>query len=75
MKQLMLACHNGNDAQGRMPPAASANFAGANYAPLFFHLLPCIEQDNTWKMAAWLDSTAPLKSSLPPLQERSGMGR
>src|SRR5580658_8829010 len=54
MKQLGLATHNCNDTQGRMPPQAS-NFAGAYLGPLFFHLLPYIEQENTWKQAAYLD--------------------
>ncbi|HEX5272510.1 MAG TPA: DUF1559 domain-containing protein [Gemmataceae bacterium] len=57
MKQLGLAAHNCNDTMGRMPPQA-ATFGGAYYGPLFFHLLPYVEQDNVWKMAAWLDYTA-----------------
>jgi prepilin-type N-terminal cleavage/methylation domain-containing protein len=56
LKQIGLACHNCNDTQGRMPPQA-ATFGGAYYAPLFFHLLPYIEQDNVWRMATWLDYT------------------
>jgi prepilin-type N-terminal cleavage/methylation domain-containing protein len=65
MKQLMLACHNCNDVQGRLPPAASANFAGAYYAPLFFHLLPYIEEDNVWKMAVYLDYNARVGQTNP----------
>jgi prepilin-type N-terminal cleavage/methylation domain-containing protein len=57
LKQLGLALHNCQDTQGRLPPMA-ATFAGAYYAPLFFHLLPYIEQGNTWNMAAWMDPTA-----------------
>jgi prepilin-type N-terminal cleavage/methylation domain-containing protein len=57
LKQITLACHNCNDTQGRMPPQA-ATFGGAYYAPLFFHLLPYIEQDNVHKAAAWLDFRA-----------------
>ncbi len=53
LKQMGLALHNCNDTQGRLPPQA-ATFGGANYAPLLFHLLPYVEQDNTWKAAgAW----------------------
>jgi prepilin-type N-terminal cleavage/methylation domain-containing protein len=50
IKQLSLALHNCNDTQGRMPPLAGT-FGGAFYAPLMFHLLPYVEQDNTWKAA------------------------
>jgi prepilin-type N-terminal cleavage/methylation domain-containing protein/prepilin-type processing-associated H-X9-DG protein len=57
LKQIGIACHNANDTYGRLPPQAST-FAGAYYAPLLFHLLPFVEQDNTWKMATWLDYNA-----------------
>jgi prepilin-type N-terminal cleavage/methylation domain-containing protein len=57
LKQLGLAVHNCNDTLGRLPPQAGT-FGGAYYAPLFFHLLPYIEQDNTWKAAAYLDYAA-----------------
>jgi prepilin-type N-terminal cleavage/methylation domain-containing protein len=56
LKQQLLAAHNCNDTHGRLPPQA-ATFGGAYYAPLYFHLLPFIEQDNVYKMAAWLDYT------------------
>jgi hypothetical protein len=42
---------------GRLPPQAG-NFGAAYLAPLLFHLLPYIEQDNVYKMAVWLDYTA-----------------
>ena len=54
LKQQVLATHNCNDTFGRLPPQA-ATFGGAFYAPLYFHLLPFIEQDNVYKMARWLD--------------------
>src|SRR5262245_61687935 len=54
LKQQALAAHNCNDTFGRLPPQ-SATFGAAYYAPLYFHLLPFIEQDNVYKMAAWLD--------------------
>jgi prepilin-type N-terminal cleavage/methylation domain-containing protein len=57
LKQLALALHNVQDTQGRLPPAAGT-FGGAYYAPLFFHLLPYIEQGNTWSGATWMDPTA-----------------
>jgi prepilin-type N-terminal cleavage/methylation domain-containing protein/prepilin-type processing-associated H-X9-DG protein len=64
LKQLALALHNVQDTQGRLPPMA-ASFGGAYYAPLFFHLLPYIEQGNTWNMTVWLDPTSPF-SLTPP---------
>jgi prepilin-type N-terminal cleavage/methylation domain-containing protein/prepilin-type processing-associated H-X9-DG protein len=54
LKQLGIAMHSCNDLQGRLPPQAGT-FAAAYDAPLFFHLLPYIEQENVWKMARWLD--------------------
>ncbi|MFL5241676.1 MAG: DUF1559 domain-containing protein [Gemmataceae bacterium] len=64
LKQMGLALQNCNDTQRRIPPQAG-NFGGAYYAPLFFHLLPYIEQDNTWKMAIWADYTAIIGASGP----------
>ena len=54
LKQLGLAAHNSNDTLGRLPPQAG-NYGAAFVAPLFFHLLPFIEQDNTYQSAIWLD--------------------
>jgi prepilin-type N-terminal cleavage/methylation domain-containing protein len=64
LKQIALACHNANDTHGRMPPQAGT-YGGAYYGPLFFHLLPYIEQDNVWKMARWLDYTAVVGTVTP----------
>jgi prepilin-type N-terminal cleavage/methylation domain-containing protein len=64
MKQFGLAMHNCNDTQGRLPPMAGT-FGGAYYAPLFFHMLPYIEQDNVWKMATWMDLGAPVGQATP----------
>src|SRR5215469_13397466 len=61
LKQIALALHNCQDSQGRLPPMAGT-FGGAFYGPLFFHLLPYIEQGNTWNMAVWMDPTG---GSLP----------
>src|SRR4051794_7270205 len=47
LKQIALACHNANDAQGRLPPAGGT-YAGAYYGPVFFHLLPYVEQQALW---------------------------
>jgi prepilin-type N-terminal cleavage/methylation domain-containing protein len=54
LKQIGLAAHNCNDAYGRLPPQ-SATYGGAYYAPLMFHLLPFIEQENVYKSARFLD--------------------
>jgi len=64
LKQLALAVHNCQDSQGRMPPLAGT-FAGAFYGPILFHLLPYIEQQNTWNMAVWLDYTAQVGTASP----------
>src|SRR5262245_34287207 len=47
LKQIALAAHNCHDVHGRFPPMAG-NFGGAWYAPMFFHLLPYVEQKNVW---------------------------
>ena len=57
LHQLVLALHNCNDTQRRLPPQAGT-FGGAYYAPLLFHLLPYIEGDLVWKGASWIDYTA-----------------
>jgi prepilin-type N-terminal cleavage/methylation domain-containing protein len=64
LKQMGLAAHNCHDSQGRFPPQAGT-FGGAYYAPLMFHLLPYIEQDNVFKMAVWLDWGAKVGQTNP----------
>ena len=64
LKQMALAAHNCQDSQGRMPPMAGT-FGGAYYAPLFYHLLPFLEQKNTWAMAEFLDTNAPVGTAVP----------
>src|SRR5262245_29982573 len=64
LKQMALATHNCHDTHGRLPPQA-ATFGGAYYAPLLFHLLPYIEQDNVYRMAAWLDYTGTVNGPPP----------
>jgi prepilin-type N-terminal cleavage/methylation domain-containing protein/prepilin-type processing-associated H-X9-DG protein len=54
LHQIAIACHNCQDVNKRLPPQAGT-FAGAYYAPLMFHLLPYIEQENVYKMAVWMD--------------------
>jgi prepilin-type N-terminal cleavage/methylation domain-containing protein len=50
LKQIALATHSANDQFGRLPPMAGT-YGGAYFAPLFFHLLPFVEQGNVWKSA------------------------
>jgi len=57
LKQMALACHNCHDAQGRLPPMGGT-FGGAYYAPLFFHILPYIEQDAVWRGGQYIDTSA-----------------
>jgi prepilin-type N-terminal cleavage/methylation domain-containing protein len=55
LKQLALACHNAHDANGRLPPMAGT-YGGAIDGPLFFHLLPFVEQKALWSDAEWYDA-------------------
>src|SRR5262249_4806372 len=64
LRQMTLALQNSNDTFGRLPPMAGT-YAAAYYAPLLFHLLPFIEQDNIWKAAVWLDYTAQVGTQNP----------
>ncbi len=50
LKQLGLALHNSHDVNNRLPPA-SGTYGGAYFAPLFFHLLPFVEQENVYRNA------------------------
>jgi prepilin-type N-terminal cleavage/methylation domain-containing protein/prepilin-type processing-associated H-X9-DG protein len=64
LHQLAIACHNCNDVHGRLPPQAG-DYGGAYYAPLLFHLLPYLEQQNTWNDAIWIDPGAPVGQKTP----------
>jgi prepilin-type N-terminal cleavage/methylation domain-containing protein len=64
LKQQALAAHNCNDAHGRLPPQAGT-YGGAFYAPLYFHLLPFIEQANVYKAAEWLDFNGAVGQAAP----------
>ena len=55
LHQLALACHDLNDVNKRLPPQAGT-FGGAYFAPLFFHLLPYLEQTNTFYDAHYIDT-------------------
>jgi prepilin-type N-terminal cleavage/methylation domain-containing protein len=54
LHQLALACHNCNDVHTRLPPM-SGTYSGAYYAPLLYHLLPYVEQQNVYNMAVYID--------------------
>jgi len=57
---MSLGLHNCHDTNGRLPPMAAVQFGGAYYAPMFFHLLPFIEQGNTYKLATISNYVLPL---------------
>jgi prepilin-type N-terminal cleavage/methylation domain-containing protein len=73
MKQIALACHNCNDAIKRLPPQ-SGTFNGAWYAPLFFHLLPFIEQQSIWRDATWMDYNAAVGQTNPNPASTANIG-
>lgn len=64
LKQQGLAVQNCHDALGRFPPQ-SGTFGGAYFAPLYFHMLPFIEQQNVWNGAYYLDYAAKVGTSKP----------
>ncbi|HYT88750.1 MAG TPA: DUF1559 domain-containing protein [Gemmataceae bacterium] len=54
LHQQALACHTLHDVFKRLPPQGGT-FGGAYFAPLYFHLLPYVEQKTVWDSATWLD--------------------
>jgi prepilin-type N-terminal cleavage/methylation domain-containing protein len=54
LHQMALACHNCNDVHGRLPPQ-SGTYSGAYLAPLLYHLLPYMEQQNVYNSSIYLD--------------------
>jgi prepilin-type N-terminal cleavage/methylation domain-containing protein/prepilin-type processing-associated H-X9-DG protein len=64
LKKLGMAARHCNDFQDRLPPQAGT-FAGAHDAPLFFHLLPYVEQGGTWRMARFFDKNAEVGTTSP----------
>ena len=73
LKQMALACHGCNDANNRMPPQAGI-FGSAYYAPLFFHLLPYVEQNNVYTMAQNLDYNAAVGQVTPNPGSTTNLG-
>lgn len=64
IRQQVLALHNCNSAFKRLPPQGG-NFGGAWYAPLYFHMLPYLEQNSIWLMASSCDLTAAVGQLTP----------
>jgi prepilin-type processing-associated H-X9-DG protein len=64
LKQIALGAHNCHDTHRRFPPMAGT-FGGAYYAPMFFHLLPFVEQKTVWDSATWLDPTGAVGGGNP----------
>lgn len=64
LRQVGLACHHFNDTHGRMPPALDwfpgidTKF-GAAIGPIFFHLLPFIEQGDLYRASHVLSASPP----------------
>jgi prepilin-type processing-associated H-X9-DG protein len=54
LKQIVLASHNANDTNGKLPPAigwyaSDKPSPGAGWGTVFFHLLPQVEQGNLYQ--------------------------
>jgi hypothetical protein len=64
LHQIVLACHNCQDVNSRLPPQAGT-FGGAYFAPLFYHLLPYMEQQNTWNDGRYIDTGGFVGESKP----------
>ncbi len=64
LKQQSLSTHNAHDTNRRFPPQAG-NYGGAWYAPLYFHLLPYIEQRSVFEMAGNCDLAAAVGQAVP----------
>lgn len=64
LKQQALAMHNAHDTHRRFPPQGG-NYGGAWYAPLYFHMLPFLEQKNVFEMASNCDLAAAVGQAAP----------
>ncbi|MFN6137091.1 MAG: DUF1559 domain-containing protein [Planctomycetota bacterium] len=63
-KQQILALHNCHSALKRFPPQ-SGNFGGAWYAPLYYHMLPYMENNTVWTMGSTCDLAAAVGQQTP----------
>lgn len=65
LKQLALACHQAHDAHKRLPPAfgffpgSDIYGGGSGLGPLFFHLLPHVEQGGLYQSARHRPPSSP----------------
>lgn len=66
LKQIALANHHCHDVHGRFPPQAAVRFGSAYYAPLFFHMLPYLEQQTVH------DAATPVNGGVIPLWNTPG---
>jgi len=64
LKQQALALHNAHDTHLRFPPQGG-NYGGAWYAPLYFHMIPFIEQSAVFNMAGNCDLSAAVGQAAP----------
>ncbi|QVL33023.1 DUF1559 domain-containing protein [Telmatocola sphagniphila] len=70
LKQIVLACHNFESANGKLPPMADTipNNTG-NWASLHFWILPYIEQNNIWNWGASIANTWTGTANAPGAQK------
>jgi prepilin-type N-terminal cleavage/methylation domain-containing protein/prepilin-type processing-associated H-X9-DG protein len=73
LKQIVLAAHNCHDTFQRFPPMAGT-FGGAYYGPMFFHLLPFVEQKTVWDSATWLDYNGAVGQASPNASSTINIG-
>jgi len=64
LKQQVLSIHNAHDTHRRFPPQGG-NYGGAWYAPLYFHMLPFLEQSAVFNMAGNCDLAAAVGQAAP----------
>lgn len=73
LKQQGIAVHNCHDTYKRFPPQAGT-FGGAYYAPIYFLILPYLEQKNVFEMAANLDYNAAVGQATPSTASTISIG-
>lgn len=73
LKQQGLAIHNCHDTFKRFPPQAGT-FGGAYYAPLYFLMLPFLEQKNVFESAVNLDYNAAVGQATPSAASTISIG-